>query len=157
MALELRGACVADLPSIYRGEQDYIRCWEPEHEVDWVHDFERHLARWVGNFDRLIIAVIDDQFAGYSLWMPERGSAELCTTHVSRQHRRNGVGRALLESYMAQAARDKFEHLALSVRADNPARGLYERAVLSEQVAMQKTIGSTNCNYHFSWCRSIRC
>lgn len=33
MALQLRQGCVTDLPAIYRGEESYIRCWEPDHEA----------------------------------------------------------------------------------------------------------------------------
>lgn len=126
--LTLRSANVTDLPSIYRGEQDYIRRWEPDHEAAWRLQLERHLTRWVDNFDRLTIASLDGQFAGYSLWTPEQGFAELCTINVSEVYRRNGIGRALLEAYRMAAGQDGFVQLSLSVRPDNPARLMYERA-----------------------------
>ncbi|WEK33354.1 MAG: GNAT family N-acetyltransferase [Candidatus Pseudomonas phytovorans] len=96
MALRLRQACVTDLPAIYRGEEHSIRTWEPAHEASWRDELERHLTRWVDNFDRLTVAVVDDHFAGYSLWIPEGSYAELCTLHVDPGYRRRGVGMALL-------------------------------------------------------------
>ncbi|WP_437883350.1 N-acetyltransferase family protein [Pseudomonas sp. LRF_L74] len=128
MALELRQARVTDLPSIYRGEQDYIRCWEPDHEGSWRLQLERHLTRWTENFERLTVAVVDGQFAGYALWTAQQSCAELCTINVTQGFRRKGVGRALLDAYMTSARRQGFNHLSLSVRADNPARFLYEEA-----------------------------
>lgn len=128
MALKLRLACITDLPSIYRGEQDYIRCWEPDHEHAWRIQVERHLTRWVENFDRLMIALIDEQFAGYALWTAEQEHAELCTLNVSQSYRRIGVGRALFDASLTAALRDGFTLMRLSVKPGNPARLLYERA-----------------------------
>ena len=122
MTLRLRPAQVTDLPSIYQGEQAYIQRWEPAHETAWRLQLERHLRRWVDNFERLTVALIDEQFAGYALWTAEQGTAELCTIHVSERYRRNGVGRTLLDRYSADALSLGFTQLALSVRPDNPAR-----------------------------------
>ncbi|WP_459206164.1 GNAT family N-acetyltransferase [Pseudomonas sp. MLB6B] len=128
MALQLRKACVTDLPAIYRGEESYILTWEPAHEASWRSDLERHLTRWTENFDHLKIAVIVDAFAGYSLWIPEGNYAELCTLHVAPDFRRSSVGTKLLEAYMFDAACQGFTQLRLSVRPDNPARVMYENA-----------------------------
>jgi len=128
MALTLRQALVTDLPSVYLGEQDYIRTWEPAHETAWQNDLHRHLSRWVEHFERLTVALIDEQFAGYSLWTPTGNTAELCTINVSPAYRRSGVGRALLARYSADAAQSGLSRLVLSVRADNPARLMYEQA-----------------------------
>ena len=128
MALQLRRARITDLPAVYRGEESYIRCWEPKHESAWRTQLERHLTRWVENFDRLTVALMGDQFAGYSLWVPEHSHAELCTVHVAPEYRRSGVGMALLEAYATDAAQHGFRQLRLSVRADNPAKRLYEKA-----------------------------
>ncbi|MBZ9779938.1 GNAT family N-acetyltransferase [Pseudomonas sp. REP124] len=128
MALTLRQAQVTDLPSIYRGEQDYIRCWEPDHESAWRIQLERHLTRWVENFERFTIASMDEQFAGYALWTAEQDHAEICTLNVSPSHGRCGIGRALLEACTAAALREGFTLMKLSVKPENPARHLYERA-----------------------------
>ena len=128
MAIRLRQACVTDIPAIYRGEERYIRCWEPEHEITWRLQLERHLTRWVENFERLTIALMGDDFAGYSLWAPYQNHAELSTIHVVAEHRRSGVGMALLEAYALDAAAQGFTQLRLSVRPENPAKFMYQKA-----------------------------
>ena len=127
MRLTLRPGCITDLPLVYRGEEAYIRTWEPAHEDAWRLQMERHLTSWVENIDRLTVAEVDGVFAGYSLWMPEQGQAELCTISVSETYRRNGIGRALLDAYRVSAAAQGFTHLSLHVRPDNHAVVLYER------------------------------
>jgi ribosomal protein S18 acetylase RimI-like enzyme len=127
-ALALRPALVTDLPSIYRGELGYIQQWEPAHLVAWRRQMERHLTRWVDNFERMTVAMWDGQFAGYSLWTAEDGFAELSTINVSLAYRRRGVGRVLLEAYLRASAQAGFAQWRLSVHPDNPARQLYEGA-----------------------------
>ncbi|MFJ4064294.1 GNAT family N-acetyltransferase [Pseudomonas sp. NPDC089996] len=131
MTFRLRPATVVDLPAIYRGEELYIRTWEPDHEAQWRLNLERHLTRWVENFDRLTVAVVDDDVAGYALWGPEDDFAELCTVSVQQDHRRAGIGMALVQAYMRDAAWQGFTKLRLSVRPDNPAKLMYERAGFS--------------------------
>lgn len=125
--LELRPARVTDLPAVYRGELDYIQTWEPTHEAAWRLDLERHLTRWSEHFSRLTVAERAGRFAGYALWMPEAGRAELVTLHVAPWCRRQGIAKALLHAYARAAATEGLSQLALSVRHDNPARHLYEQ------------------------------
>lgn len=127
-ALVLRPALVTDLPSIYRGEMGYIQQWEPAHMVGWRRQMERHLTRWVDNFERMTIAMWDGQLAGYSLWAAEDDSAELSTINVGAAFRRQGIGRVLLDAYVLAAGRAGFTRWRLSVHPNNPARRLYEGA-----------------------------
>jgi ribosomal-protein-alanine N-acetyltransferase len=127
MTFHLRPARVTDLPAIYRGEQYYIQRWEPKHEVAWRRNLERHLTRWVDNFERITVAVVDEHVVGYALWIPALNVAELGTLNVSEAFRRQGIGQALLSAYMRGAEQQGFTQFALSVRPDNPARHLYER------------------------------
>lgn len=60
MALLLRRTHITNLPAVYRGEESYIRCWEPEHESAWRTHLERHLTQWIENFDRLTVALIGE-------------------------------------------------------------------------------------------------
>jgi ribosomal-protein-alanine N-acetyltransferase len=128
MTLHLRQAVISDLPAIYRGEEAYIRQWEPQHEAAWRSQTERHLTQWVENFERMTVAVLNNQFAGYSLWARAGDCAELYTLHVADTLRRNGIGTALLEGFVKAAFGQGFTRLCLSVRPDNPAKGIYERA-----------------------------
>ena len=128
MALHLRQARVTDLPAIYRGEEHYIRTWEPAHEVAWRSQLERHLTSWVENFHNLTVAFIDNHFAGYSLWVPEYPYAELWTIHVDPDHQRIGVGTALLKKYAVDAERQGLSKLRLGVKPTNPARFMYQKA-----------------------------
>lgn len=124
----LRPAQVTDIAAIYRGELGYIRQWEPQHEHAWQMAAEQNLVQWVENFERLTVACLEDQLVGYSLWRDEQGHAQLCTLHVFEAFRRRGIGRVLVAAYIESAWRAGFETLSLDVRADNPARLLYERA-----------------------------
>ncbi|WP_232504871.1 MULTISPECIES: GNAT family N-acetyltransferase [Pseudomonas fluorescens group] len=44
------------------------------------------------------------------------------------EHRRSGVGMALLEAYALDAAAQGFTQLRLSVRPENPAKFMYQKA-----------------------------
>lgn len=133
MNLSFRPAHITDVPYVQRGEEAYIRQWEPAHEAHWREDFDRHLARWLAHFERLTIAEHQGESVGYSLWIPEEGSAELCTLGVSAAWRGKGIGAALLQRYIEDARREGYTRLKLSVRPDNPARRLYERAGFEPQ------------------------
>lgn len=119
---------VTDIPAIYRGELGSTRQWEPQHESAWQAGVEQHFRLRVENVTRLTAAGLDEQVAGYSLWDDEEGRAELCTQHVSEAYRRRGIGQALVEAYVESARQTGFEMLSLDVRADHPARRLYEHA-----------------------------
>lgn len=63
---------------------------------------------WVENLGRLTVAVREGQFAGYVLWAPEYSYAELCTHHIRPDFRQLGVGKALLEAHLRDAARQPY-------------------------------------------------
>ena len=65
---------------------------------------------------------------GRQAWCLLPTHAELSTIHVGAEYRRSGVGMALLEAFAVDAARQRFSQLRLSVRPDNPARKMYEKA-----------------------------
>jgi len=73
-------------------------------------------AVWVRRFD--------DEAHGYG-YVAE-AIPEL-TIAVAPGHRRQGIGRALLEAVLADLRRDGTAAVSLSVETDNPARTLYEQ------------------------------
>lgn len=71
-------------------------------------------AAWYRRFDR------DEHGYGFV----DEDVPEL-TVGVAPDHRRQGIGRALLSDLLLQARRDGVHRLSLSVEDDNPARHLY--------------------------------
>jgi len=68
------------------------------------------------------------EIAGFILCRAVAGEAEVLTLAVRPEHRRAGVGAALVAAALGLAA-TRAEAMFLEVGADNPAaRGLYERA-----------------------------
>jgi ribosomal protein S18 acetylase RimI-like enzyme len=99
-------------------------------------EFTRLLSGWGRHGDRGVIAEDDATPLGaawFRLWTTDHhsyGFVDASTPElgiaVSRQHRRKGIGRALLRDLIAMARRDRFPALSLSVSPFNPARRLYE-------------------------------
>jgi ribosomal-protein-alanine N-acetyltransferase len=76
-----------------------------------------------------LILQIDGEDAGVVLWRTIADEAELLTLAVSGEHRRRGVGRALLNEVIERSRRQGARQLFLEVGADNPgARSLYAQA-----------------------------
>lgn len=77
---------------------------------------------------RLLLATVDDQPAGFSLTRAIAGEAELLLLAVTPPFRRHGVGRALMQSVIAECRMQDVTVLHLEVRADNDALHLYRAA-----------------------------
>ena len=99
-------------------------------------EFAKLLSGWGRHGDRGVIAedgVTPFGAAWFRLWTTELhsyGFVDASTPElgiaVSLQHRRNGIGRALLRALIEMARADRFPALSLSVSPFNPARRLYE-------------------------------
>jgi ribosomal-protein-alanine N-acetyltransferase len=74
---------------------------------------------------RLTLADMDDGPAGFALVRRVLDEEELLLLAVARDHRRRGVGRALLRAVIAEARGNGVATLHLEVRAGNPAIRLY--------------------------------
>jgi len=74
---------------------------------------------------RLLLAMVDDEPAGFSLTRAIAGEAELLLLAVAPSFRRTGVGRALMEAVVADCRMQDVTILHLEVRADNDALYLY--------------------------------
>jgi len=124
----IRRASVTDLPAIYVGELDYIQQVEPEQESNWRKGLRFHLKQWIDDLDRMFIAECANAHAGYCLWEVHGDSAVLASIYVTPSQRGNGLGQQLLARFIDDAHAHGFGKLTLSVKPDNLARSLYERA-----------------------------
>ncbi len=97
----------------------------------------RYVDGWGRPGDRAVIALQDFQRVGaawYRLFQPDRpgyGFVDEETPELSiavvPSRRGRGLGRELLEGLLAEARREGFPALSLSVERDNPSIKLYER------------------------------
>ena len=70
----------------------------------------------------------DGQPLGFSLFRSLAGEAELLLLAVGPDHRRNGIGRSLLEEFVTRARADGAARVHLEVRDGNPAVAMYRAA-----------------------------
>jgi len=75
-----------------------------------------------------LVAVEEDRIVGYAGLLGAGDQGDVVTLAVALSHWGHGVGSALLEALMAEAARRGFRELFLEVRTDNSrAQQLYRR------------------------------
>ncbi|WP_181156977.1 GNAT family N-acetyltransferase [Paraburkholderia sp. BL21I4N1] len=127
----IRRARATDLPTIYLGERDYIRQIEPQQEARWTDGMHFHLKQWTNDLDRMFIAESGESAVGYFFWEVHGEAAVLASIYVIPDRRGNGLGQQLLAQFIADARAQGFSQLTLGVKADNPARRLYEKAGFS--------------------------
>lgn len=119
-ALTFRRMEPADLPEVLEIERlSFPQPWTPGlflHELKL--DFSRlHVARWANGGERL---------AGYACWWVVGDEAHILNLAVRPDYRRGGVGRALAEHVLADAAARGAASVSLEVRDGNgPAAALY--------------------------------
>ncbi len=73
----------------------------------------------------LLNEVSDGDAAGFVLARRAPGEEELLLIGVRPEHRRNGIGRLLLDAFAERARADGAENVFLEMRAENPAESLY--------------------------------
>lgn len=127
----IRRARPTDLPTIYLGELDYIRQIEPQQETRWTGGMQFHLKQWTNDLDRMFIAESSETAVGYFFWEIHGEAAVLASIYVVPDRRGDGLGQQLLAQFIADARAQGFSKLTLGVKADNPARRLYEKAGFS--------------------------
>ncbi|WP_244121615.1 GNAT family N-acetyltransferase [Burkholderia gladioli] len=124
----IRRARVDDLPLLYEGELAYILAIEPEQEAGWRRAMGAHLRQWIRDLPFMYVAEQQGTPIGYCFWERHGEQAVLASIHVVEAHRRRGIARKLLDAYIADARSHGPLELVLGVKADNPARRLYETA-----------------------------
>jgi len=123
-----RPATAADLDLVHDAELDYIREREPEQEAAWLLAADRNRALWADNLARTTVAEVDGLPAGYAMWAVVDGTPTVVTLHVRPAHRRQGLGRTLLDLLADDVRQAGHREVALGVHRANPARHLYESA-----------------------------
>ncbi|MBO0909557.1 GNAT family N-acetyltransferase [Arthrobacter sunyaminii] len=125
----LRPAEVNDLPFIFSKELEYMETIEPDGLEGWMSAIELNLADWIGCLPRTVFVVDDDgRPLGYAMWTLQDDSATLVSIHVLGSHRRQGLGRLLLEAFEQGATPSGVRVVKLGVHRSNPARRLYTAA-----------------------------
>ncbi|WP_205194110.1 GNAT family N-acetyltransferase [Burkholderia sp. Ap-962] len=124
----IRRARVDDLPLLYEGELAYILAIEPEQEAGWRRAMGAHLRQWIRGLPFMYVAEQQGTPIGYCFWERHGEQAVLASIHVVEAHRRRGIARKLLDAYIEDARSHGPLELVLGVKADNPARQLYETA-----------------------------
>ena len=122
MSVILRPMARVDLPAIARLEIALFG------EEAWSADMlGSELAEEPGRY--YLVAADDGVIAGYAgLLAPGGGQADVLTVGVAHAHWGQGIGTALVESLLAEAARRGCTEVFLEVRVDNDrAQRLYRR------------------------------
>ncbi|MER2134486.1 MAG: GNAT family N-acetyltransferase [Arthrobacter sp.] len=123
----LRPADVGDLPFILRQEREYIENLEPDALPGWLAALDRNLELWISCLPHTLFCVdADGQQLGFAMWRPDGDdAATLVSIQVLASHRRQGLGRLLLEAFEQRVSPGVVK---LGVHKSNPARMLYKAA-----------------------------
>lgn len=87
-----------------------------------------HLRQWTQDLDRMFIVECAGEYGGYSFWEIHARTAVLASIYVIPEFRRTGLGQLLLEQFVSDAKASGITEISLGVKADNPARYLYEQS-----------------------------
>jgi ribosomal-protein-alanine N-acetyltransferase len=111
-----------DAPSVAKlHKEDFTRPWSPGEFADLIDQ-----ATVFGFIVREVGRKADP--AGFVLARLAADEAEILTVAVARAHRREGLGRELMEAVLRQLHADRASHLLLEVDETNtPALALYRR------------------------------
>ena len=99
---------------------------EPAALPGWLAALDRNLELWISCLPHTVFCVdADGQPLGFAMWLPDGDAATLVSIQVLASHRRQGLGRVLLEAFEQRAG---LGAVKLGVHQSNPARLLYEAA-----------------------------
>ncbi len=115
----LRTATTNDLGAVMAIEQETF-------PVDaWPEELVR--SELASRHGRYLVAVVEGTIVGYAGLRVVGDQGDIQTIAVDAEHRRDGIGRAMLVELLAEAKRRRAADVFLEVRTDNPgATALYE-------------------------------
>lgn len=124
MRLDRRKAIESDIPFLLSLRRETMDSHLAASGADCSDEF--HLARLMHHFDCAEVLTSNGSPVGLLKVRREPEAWEIVQIQLSRQVQGNGVGRALLEGVLTDAA-NAGVGVKLSVLKANPARSLYER------------------------------
>ncbi|UWX98470.1 GNAT family N-acetyltransferase [Arthrobacter zhaoxinii] len=125
----VRRAEVSDLPFILRQEREYMETIEPDALLGWLTVLDQNLELWIDCLPNTLFCVDEDGHPlGYVMWSLDGDTATLVSISVLRSHRRQGLGRLLLEAFEQRATPSGARVVEIAVYRTNQARLLYQGA-----------------------------
>ncbi|MGL4313512.1 MAG: GNAT family N-acetyltransferase [Sphingomonas sp.] len=118
--VELRRGTTADLPAV-----DHImrEAFDPRYGEAWTRGQCLGIMAMPGVW--LVLAMVDGEAAGFSLSRQVADEVELLLLATAPDHRRRGVGRALVNAVISGAREQGATRVHLEVRSGNDAVKLY--------------------------------
>ncbi|MDM7989083.1 GNAT family N-acetyltransferase [Arthrobacter sp. zg-Y877] len=129
MPTRVRPAEVSDLPFILRQEREYMEIIEPDALLGWLTVLDQNLELWIDCLPSTMFCVdADGHRLGYVMWSLDGDSATLVSISVIGSHRRQGLGRLLLDAFEQKASASGARTVELGVYRSNQAHLLYRGA-----------------------------
>ncbi len=127
-AVALRPMTHADLPTVTQLEGELFR------EEAWTEGMLAAELDGTATDRQYVVAVVGDEVVGYAgLLLPGGSQADVLTMAVAEEHWGQGIGAALLDRLLAEAARHGCTEVFLEVRVDNDrAQQLYRSRGFTE-------------------------
>ena len=129
MPTRLRRAEVSDLPFILRQEREYMETIEPHALLGWLTVLDQNLELWISCLSHTFVCLdADGQQIGYVMGTLDGDKATLVSIGVLASHRRQGLGRLLLDAFEQSAGSGGARVVELGVYRSNDAHLLYRAA-----------------------------
>ncbi|MCC9145213.1 MULTISPECIES: GNAT family N-acetyltransferase [unclassified Arthrobacter] len=123
----LRLADVSDLPFILRQEREYMETIEPHALQGWLTVLDQNLELWIDCLPYTLFCVdADGHPLGYVMGRVDGDTATLVSISVLDSHRRQGLGRLLLDAFEQRISSSGARAVELGVYRSNQARLLYQ-------------------------------
>ncbi|MCC9177883.1 GNAT family N-acetyltransferase [Arthrobacter sp. zg-Y750] len=129
MPTRVRRAEVSDLPFILRQEREYMETIEPHALLGWMSVLDQNLELWIDCLPSTLFCLdAEGHPLGYVMGSLDGDTATLVSISVLGSHRRQGLGRVLLDAFEQSAAPSGARVVELGVFRSNQAHLLYRAA-----------------------------
>ncbi|MCC3274528.1 GNAT family N-acetyltransferase [Arthrobacter sp. zg-Y20] len=129
MPTRVRRAEVSDLPFILRQEREYMETIEPHALLGWMSVLDQNLELWIDCLPSTLFCLdAEGHPLGYVMGSLDGDTATLVSISVLGSHRRQGLGRVLLDAFEQSAVPSGARVVELGVFRSNQAHLLYRAA-----------------------------